>query len=821
MNYFKCAVNIFFFFTFSGCMQEYTPEGGPCPCPDGWKCCDEICIPDDHLCPGVEPKIVSQAQTNATEGETYTYNLNCTDADQEPLSLALGAGDTCGGAMADGGDGTGTYTFTPDETQGGSDCDVQVTCTDGLYTDTQITTVTVDEDNQAPTIVNLPATESGPSGHIDNYKVIAEDPDIPPNTITWNISDSSCTFSIVVDTTGLVTWTCGEEFEECAVDVTVTDDGLPPMTDTGTLAIGCVDNLPGFTTTAPNQATEDEEYLYEIGCVDPLGDPVSLGIGASDNCNGVLADNGDGTGTYAFTPDETQGGTQCVVHVTCTSTVSESQTTTVDIVEDNKQPEITNLPVTESGHWGLADSFDVNATDPDIPADVLTWSISGSTCSFTLSINILTGVVSWTCGGVETCTVNVTVTDDGTPEPFLSDSKTLTIQCTNTNPPVISSTAPASATEHERYSYSITCVDVEGDSLALAMGAEDTCGGALEDNGDGTGTYSWTPDEFQGGATCDVEVTCSDSQDADTQTTTVPVAEDNQAPSITNLPATMSAPLDSPGSYDVDATDPDIPDDVLTWSLGVDTCGFVPAIDSGTGVVSWTCGVEEICTAEVTVYDDGTPQPALSDINTLTIRCSTVNNPPEFTSMAPTIGIENMLYVYDMTCTDADSDVLTLAVGAGDTCGGSITDNDDGTGTYTFTPDDAQSGSSACDVHVTCSDTQDVATQTTTVTVIEINQAPSITNLPSTMSVTVYSPGSYDVDATDPDIPADVLTWSLGVDTCGFVPAIESGTGVVSWTCGGVETCTVYVMVADDGTPLPALSDTEALTIECTNIKKL
>ncbi len=231
-------------------------------------------------------------------------------------------------------------------------------------------------------------------------------------------------------------------------------------------------------------------------------------------------------------------------------------------------------------------------------------------------------MVSWTCDGVETCTVNVVVTDDGTPAPALSDTETLTIECTDVAPQ-ITSTPPANATENVAYTYDITCTDADLDALTLAKGAGDTCAGILVDNDDGTGTYMFTPDENQGGTSCDVQVTCTDTQDTDTHTTTVNISEDNRAPVITNLPATEPILVGSPGSYDADAVDPDIPADVLTWSLGADTCSsFALSIDTTTGVVSWTCGGAETCTVSVVVTDDGTPAPALSDAETLTIQCA-------------------------------------------------------------------------------------------------------------------------------------------------------------------------------------------------------
>jgi hypothetical protein len=95
---------------------------------------------------------------------------------------------------------------------------------------------------------------------------------------------------------------------------------------------------------------------------------------------------------------------------------------------------------------------------------------------------------------------------------------------TGNNPPVITSTAPPTATVGVLYSYSITCTDADLDPLLLYMDLSDTCGGAVMDYMDGTGDYFFTPTGPQGGTTCYVGVACDDMQDWDVQTSPVDVS---------------------------------------------------------------------------------------------------------------------------------------------------------------------------------------------------------------------------------------------------------------------------------------------------------
>jgi len=71
----------------------------------------------------------------------------------------------------------------------------------------------------------------------------------------------------------------------------------------------------------------------------------------------------------------------------------------------------------------------------------------------------------------------------------------------------------------------------------------------------------------------------------------------NNPPAITSSPVTTATEGESYG-YDVDATDPDA-GDVLTFSLDVSPTGM--SIDSGSGLIAWTPGAQQVGSNDVTV----------------------------------------------------------------------------------------------------------------------------------------------------------------------------------------------------------------------------
>src|SRR6185369_9331899 len=67
-----------------------------------------------------------------------------------------------------------------------------------------------------------------------------------------------------------------------------------------------------------------------------------------------------------------------------------------------------------------------------------------------------------------------------------------------------------------------------------------------------------------------------------------------------------------------------------------------------------------------------------------------------------------------------------------------------------------------------------------TLTVTEANQAPVLANVPATASIPELSPYTFTATASDADLPAQPLTFSL-VGAPGGA-AIDASTGAFSWT---------------------------------------
>ena len=307
---------------------------------------------------------------------------------------------------------------------------------------------------------------------------------------------------------------------------------------------------------------------------------------------------------------------------------------------------------------------------------------------------------------------------------------------------------------------------------------------------------------------------------------TLTINDDDATPKITSL-ATASVAENTTTVLTVTATDTDDNDDDLTYSItaGADSAQF--SLDQDTQALAFktapdfeaprSADNDNVYEIEVTA-SDGTN----NITQTITITVTDVNEPP---MLAPTITksiAENTTIVLTVTATDADTGTtLTYAITAGiDSARFNI---DQSTGDLTFkaapdfeTPGD-QGGDNDYEVIVTASDGTNSASQTITVTVTDVNEAPVIAA--QTFSVTENTAAGTTVGtvaATDEDA-GDNLIFSITSGNVGTAFVINENTGVIT-VAGTIDhettpTHTLTVQVSDG-----SLSATAVVTINVTNV---
>ena len=467
-----------------------------------------------------------------------------------------------------------------------------------------------------------------------------------------------------------------DEFDSASVTVTIDGTNDPPVLD----PIG-------------NQTIDEETQLAFTATATDVDAPDTLTFGLLGEPVGASITPG---GVFTWTPTEAQGPGTFTFDVVVTDdgspNLSDSETIDVTVADVNTPPVLSAIGNQSVDEQTLL-TFTASATDADIPANNLTFSLSGAVpvgASITPG-----GVFTWTpneAQGPGAFTIDVLVTDDGSPN--LSDGETITITVSEVNEaPVLAPIGDQSVDEQTLLTFtaSATDADIPANNLTFSLSGAVPVGASITPGG----VFTWTPNEAQGpGAfTIDVLVTDDGSPNlSDGETITITVSEVNEAPVLAPI-GDQSVDELTLLTFTAGATDADSPANNLTFSLS----GAVPvgaSITSG-GVFTWTpTGAQGpgTFTFDVVVTDDGSPN--LPDSETIDVTVNEVVNLPP-TAVNHTfdaignVGI-NVLAVNRLLSGASDPDIPanTLSVNTFDstTTGLGTVTVDAGTGSFSYSP---------------------------------------------------------------------------------------------------------------------------------------
>lgn len=471
----------------------------------------------------------------------------------------------------------------------------------------------------------------------------------------------------------------------------------------------------------------------------------------------------------------------------------------------------------------VASSFSVNenetltfkASATDVDADqTLTFSLGGGAPAGAV-IHPTTGVFEWTpteAQGPGSYNVTIKVSDNGGPSMSGIGRVTITVHEVNSRP-VMTPMANQTVDEGQRLNLVFQAVDADlpAQKLSFIMDAGAPAGATLDAN---TGVFSFTPSETQGGATYQVTVRVADDGTPSLEDSTsfsITVKETNTRPDIVPL-GDQSVFENESLSFSVSALDSDIPAQTLTYGIESGApSGMV--INPATGVVTWTPTANQIPSTNdvvIRVADNGTP--AMENTRTVRVVAYRANRTPVLAAIADQVIDEGKIFSLQIVGTDPDTDqTLTYSIESGAPDGMSIQPI---TGVLSWFPTEEQ-GPSTNRITVKLKDNgmperSDV--KTFTVTVREVNTAPVMAPV-ADQSLIPGETLNLKLSATDADLPANTLTWSLGEGAPEGM-AIDGQSGVLTWTPSRQQTPstnTVQVRVTDNGTP--ALSAVQGMTV--------
>ncbi|MCG8317644.1 MAG: putative Ig domain-containing protein, partial [Pseudomonadales bacterium] len=323
----------------------------------------------------------------------------------------------------------------------------------------------------------------------------------------------------------------------------------------------------------------------------------------------------------------------------------------------------------------------------------------------------------------------------------------------NQSPSVISVPA-ATSMENQLYTYVIDAIDPDGDELTYTLNNSPQ-GMILQDN-----TLSWTPTYEQAG-TYDVVISVSDNiNEPVNQTYSLTINNVNRVPSAT----ASYVMLNEDESIEVSLNASDSDGDTLIYQV---TQLPQKGVLSGDGPnLTYTPYANEAGVDSFAFYvSDGS---ADSEVATVQLSITSVNDMPIVVSSPPVIGQENGQYSYELSIDDIDSSSFTFNLVSSPA--GMVVSSE---GVISWLPDFEAEGDHSIVVEV--SDGTDSVTHGYTLNIVDTNRAPVISSYPSNV-VVQGEDWIYLVDALDPD--GDSI--SVSVDISEGV-AINPATLEVTW----------------------------------------
>ena len=304
----------------------------------------------------------------------------------------------------------------------------------------------------------------------------------------------------------------------------------------------------------------------------------------------------------------------------------------------------------------------------------------------------------------------------------------------------------------------VTIRDINSDSLTYSFSSPSK--GTVIDNGNGT--YTYTPDANENGSD-NFTVTVDDGTRTTSQVVAVTINAIDDAPALSTASTLITNEDTTSLAIAFSATDVD--GDNLTYSFSTPIKGSVTNNNNGTYIYTPNANENGSDSFTVTV-DDGTT--TSSQVVAVTINA--INDAPEILTKAALINIseDTASSAIAFIATDIDDDNLTYSFSK--PTKGTVTNN--GNGTYTYTPSANENGSDF--FTLTVYDGIINSSQAAVVIINAVNDAPTISTTASLITAEDTATAAIAFSALD--IDGDTLTYSFSDPSKGSVTNNGDGT---------------------------------------------
>ncbi len=715
------------------------------------------------------PVLAAIGSKSTTEGINLNFNISATDPDGTTPALTSSALPT-GASFVDHGNGTATFSWTPNFVQAGA-YNVTFRASDGTLIDTEIVAITVTDAGNQPPVLAAIGSKSTTEGVLLTFGTSATDPDGTTPTLSTGALPTGATFVDHGNGTGTFSWT--PAFTQAGSYNVIFFASDASSKDSEVVAITVVEagnQAPILAAIGNKSTTENINLNFVISAMDPDGTTPAL-TSSSLPTGATFVNNGNGTGTFNWTPGFTQAGSYNVTFRASDGVLIDTELITITVNDAGNQPPVLAAIGSKTTAEGTNLNFNVSASDPDNTISALTTSTLPTGATFVDHGNG-TATFNWTPSFIQAGAYNVTFrASDGTS--IDSEIVAITVTDAGNQPPVLAVIGSKSTTEGVHLTFGTSATDADGTTPTMSVGTLPT-GASFVDNGNGTGTFNWTPAFTQAGL-YNVIFFASDASSKDSEVVAITVVEAGNQPPVLATIGSKTTPEGTNLNFNISATDPDGTTPVLTTSTLPTGASFVDNGD-GTGTFNWTPSFIQAGAYNVTFRaGDG----VLRDTELVTITVTeSGNQPPVLAAIGNRSTTENIILNFNISAADPDGTTPSFTTSPLPT-GASFVDHNNGTGTFSWTPGFTQAGS--YNVTFRASDGLLIDTELITITVIDAgNQPPVLAVIGSKITAEgvrlIFNTSATDPDGTTPTMSAGTLpTGASFVDN-------GNGTGTFNWT---------------------------------------
>ncbi|MBF0371170.1 MAG: tandem-95 repeat protein [Magnetococcales bacterium] len=745
--------------------------------------------------------IISEIPNQSTDQDTVTddigFNVDDVETDADSLVVTATSDNQTVAPDANlvlGGSGSSrTITITPASGEVGTAI-ITVTVDDGTDQTSTTFTLEVGTDNVLPTINDIADQTTVEDTPVTDIAITVGDEETPVDDLTLSAVSSDTT---IVPTDNIVFGGSGadrtmtitpadDQNGQILITVTVSD-GTSTASDSFLFTITSENDLPTITVPLDTTTTEDTATSALAFTIDDVETATSqlLVTASSDNqivvpdANLVLGGS-DGNRTITITPASNQSGVANITITVDDGTDTTSGTFMLTVTPFNDVPTISDVSDMTINEDEATGTIAITISDVESATSDLTLTASSDDTTLVPDTSFDLGgsdgnrtlVITPALDESGSATITLTVSDG---VDSATDTFVLTVNGLN-DAPVMSGIIDRITNEDTSTGIiTLTLDDVDNDEGDITVSAVSSNTALVNPDGIVIGsavasktmsfTLEITPIADQSGSTT-ITLTASDGIDSSTDSFVLTVNPVNDAPTISDISNKNTVEDVATGDIAVTVGDIETDADDLTLTAISDNATLVPYTSftfGGSGAdrtidILPASSQSGTATITVTVSDGST-----STSTTFTLTVTGTNDPPTMSDITDQSTVEDVAVSVNFTVDDQDTalaDLILTGVSDDQTVlpDSNITfSGSDNSRVLTLTPAADESGTA--NVTITVSDGESWVSDTFTLTVDPVNDAPTISTL---LDQTIDEDTSTNaIGFTVDDVDSDVSTLTL------------------------------------------------------------